>query len=39
LPTQVQLAKGFSLLPQLEPTPPAVESTSDNPERAPQPTQ
>jgi NodT family efflux transporter outer membrane factor (OMF) lipoprotein len=39
LPTQVQLAKGFSLLPKLPPTPPAAESTPDNPARTPQPTQ
>jgi NodT family efflux transporter outer membrane factor (OMF) lipoprotein len=44
LPTQVQLMKGFSLLPQLESTPPAVESTPAdatlrNPQNAPQATQ
>jgi NodT family efflux transporter outer membrane factor (OMF) lipoprotein len=31
LPTQPQLMKGFSLLPQLEPTPPHFESTPANP--------
>jgi NodT family efflux transporter outer membrane factor (OMF) lipoprotein len=40
LPTQTQLMNGFSLLPQLESTPPIVESapadaTTDNPLRAP----
>jgi hypothetical protein len=40
LPTQTQLMNGFSLLPQLESTPPIVESapgdaTTDNPSRAP----
>jgi NodT family efflux transporter outer membrane factor (OMF) lipoprotein len=39
LPTQVQLSKGFSLLPKLPPTPPAVESTPGDPARAPQVTQ
>jgi outer membrane protein TolC len=41
LPTQVQLMKGFSLLPKLESTPPAVEAapsdtTLRNPQSAPQ---
>jgi len=44
LPTQVQLMKGFSLLPKLESTPPAIEAVpSDNTQRnlqgAPQGTQ
>ena len=44
LPTQVQLMKGFSLLPKLESTPPAVEAapsdtTLRNPQSAPQVTQ
>jgi NodT family efflux transporter outer membrane factor (OMF) lipoprotein len=39
LPTQVQLMKGFSLLPKLEPTPPTVESAPGDPERTPQVTQ
>ena len=44
LPTQVQLMKGFSLLPKLESTPPAVElapadTTLRNPQGAPQVTQ
>jgi NodT family efflux transporter outer membrane factor (OMF) lipoprotein len=44
LPTQVQLMKGFSLLPKLESMPPAVEAvpsdtTSRNPQSAPQVTQ
>jgi NodT family efflux transporter outer membrane factor (OMF) lipoprotein len=44
LPTQVQLMKGFSLLPQLESTPPAVDAapadtTLRNPQSAPQTTQ
>ena len=34
LPTQVQLAKGFSLLPKLPSTQPAAESAPDNPARA-----
>jgi NodT family efflux transporter outer membrane factor (OMF) lipoprotein len=43
LPTQVQLMKGFSLLPKLESTPPAVESAPAdtslrNPQSAPQET-
>src|SRR5580658_2307009 len=37
LPTQVQLMKGFSLLPKLESTPPALEAApSDTPLRSPQ---
>ena len=44
LPTQVQLMKGFSLLPKLESTPPALEAapsdtTLRNPQSAPQVTQ
>jgi NodT family efflux transporter outer membrane factor (OMF) lipoprotein len=39
LPTQVQLMKGFSLLPKLGPPPPTVESTPGDPERAPHVTQ
>jgi NodT family efflux transporter outer membrane factor (OMF) lipoprotein len=44
LPTQVQLMKGFSLLPKLESTPPAVEAapadtTLRQPQSAPQVTQ
>lgn len=44
LPTQVQLMKGFSLLPKLESTPPAVDAvpsdaTLRNPQSAPQVTQ
>ena len=44
LPTQVQLMKGFSLLPKLESTPPALEAapsdtTLRNPQNAPQVTQ
>jgi NodT family efflux transporter outer membrane factor (OMF) lipoprotein len=44
LPTQVQLMKGFSLLPKLESTPPAIEAappdtTLRNPQSAPQVTQ
>jgi NodT family efflux transporter outer membrane factor (OMF) lipoprotein len=39
LPTQVQLMKGFSLLPKLGSTPPATESAPDNPARTPQATQ
>jgi hypothetical protein len=44
LPTQVQLMKGFSLLPKLESTPPALEAapsdtTMRNPQGAPQVTQ
>jgi len=44
LPTQVQLMKGFSLLPKLESAPPAVEAapsdtTLRNPQSAPQVTQ
>jgi NodT family efflux transporter outer membrane factor (OMF) lipoprotein len=44
LPTQPQLMKGFSLLPQLEPTPPHFESSPanaapGNAQGAPQPTQ
>jgi NodT family efflux transporter outer membrane factor (OMF) lipoprotein len=44
LPTQVQLMKGFSLLPQFESTPPAVEAapsdtTLRNPQSTPQATQ
>ena len=44
LPTQVQLMKGFSLLPKLESTPPAIEAapadtTQRNPQSAPQDTQ
>jgi NodT family efflux transporter outer membrane factor (OMF) lipoprotein len=36
LPTQVQLMKGFSLLPKLESTPPALEGApSDTPQRNP----
>jgi NodT family efflux transporter outer membrane factor (OMF) lipoprotein len=35
LPTQVQLAKGFSLLQKLPSTPPAAESAPDNPAREP----
>jgi NodT family efflux transporter outer membrane factor (OMF) lipoprotein len=43
LPTQVQLMKGFSLLPKLESTPPAIESaptdtTLRNPQNTPQET-
>ena len=38
LPTQVQLSKGFSLLPKLEPPPPTLESP-DAPARSPQATQ
>ena len=37
LPTQVQLMKGFSLLPKLESTPPTVEAAPvDTPQRNPQ---
>jgi NodT family efflux transporter outer membrane factor (OMF) lipoprotein len=37
LPTQVQLMKGFSLLPKLESAPPALEAApSDTPQRNPQ---
>src|SRR6202023_2585573 len=37
LPTQVQLMKGFSLLPKLESPPPALEAApSDPPQRNPQ---
>ena len=36
LPTQVQLMKGFSLLPKLPSTPPVAESVPDNPATAPQ---
>ncbi len=44
LPTQVQLMKGFSLLPKLESTPPAIgaapaDTTLRNPQSAPQVTQ
>jgi NodT family efflux transporter outer membrane factor (OMF) lipoprotein len=44
MPTQVQLMKGFSLLPKLESTPPALEAapadtTSRNPQSTPQVTQ
>jgi NodT family efflux transporter outer membrane factor (OMF) lipoprotein len=44
LPTQVQLMKGFSLLPKLESTPPVLEAapsdtTARNPQNAPQGTQ
>ena len=44
LPTQVQLMKGFSLLPKLESTPPAIEAvpadtTQPEPQSAPQGTQ
>ncbi len=35
LPTQVQLMKGFSLLPKLPPAPPAVESMPGTPDPAP----
>ena len=44
LPTQVQLMKGFSLLPKLESTPPPLEAAPAdtplrNPQTAPQVTQ